>query len=179
MTKLLPNFGFPGIFWRKHVRNSLKFGKLMYPDHLHNLLDFGHCLLIFPILAAFWLCETGQNYGFWAFSWECMGEMAWNLTCWSWPPSELIRFWSWSVDFPHFGGIVTEWNRSNLEFMAIFWRGHGKNGLIFCMLMFPDHLQKWLDFAHGPLIFLIFRHVHSMAACLSDWPLAAKGCRSY
>ena len=25
----------------------------------------------------------------------------------TWPPSELIRFWSSSVDFPHFGGILT------------------------------------------------------------------------
>ena len=43
--------------------------------------DFGHGLLIFLILSSFWLCETGQIGGFWGFSSECMGGMAWNLTC--------------------------------------------------------------------------------------------------
>ena len=29
-----------------------------------------------------WFSETGQNYGFWAFSWELLDGMTWNLTCW-------------------------------------------------------------------------------------------------
>ena len=29
------------------------------------------------------------------------------------------------------------------------------NGLKFCMLMCPDHLQNWLDFVYGLLIFLL------------------------
>ena len=34
--------------------------------------------------------------------------MAWNLTCWCiLTTSELIRFWSSTVDFPHFGIILT------------------------------------------------------------------------
>ena len=33
-------------------------------------------------------------------------------------------------------------------------RTHGWNSLTFCMLMYPDHLQNWLDFGHGLLIFL-------------------------
>ena len=33
-------------------------------------------------------------------------------------------------------------------------RTHGRNSLTFCMLMYPDHLQNWLDFGHGLLIFL-------------------------
>ena len=48
---------------------------------LQNWVDFGHHLLIFLILASFWLSETGQIWGFWRFSSECMGGMAWNLTC--------------------------------------------------------------------------------------------------
>ena len=51
----------------------------MYPGHLENWLDFGHRLLIFLILAAFWLSETGQICDFWAFSWEHKGGMASNL----------------------------------------------------------------------------------------------------
>ena len=51
-----------------------------------------------------WLSETDQIWGFQTFSWETHGE--WpeirhaDLT---WPPSETIRFWSWSFDFPYFG----------------------------------------------------------------------------
>ena len=59
------------------------------------------------------------------------------------PLLELIRFCSWSVDFPPFGVTLTWWNRSNLWFQCIY------------MLMYPDHLQCWLDFCHGLLIFLI------------------------
>ena len=71
----------------------------------------------------------------------------------SWPPSELISIWSWSVDVSNFGTILTWWNGSNLGFPGIFWRTHGGNGLQFCMLLYPDHLQNWLwlqfvDFWH-------------------------------
>ena len=69
--------------------NSQKFDMLMYPDHLENWLDFGKRLLIFLILAAFWLSETGQICDFWAFSWEHKGGMASNLHVdVFWPPSE-------------------------------------------------------------------------------------------
>ena len=42
----------------------------------------------------------------------------------SWPPSILIRCWSWSVDFPAFGATLTLWNGSHLGFLGIFWRMH-------------------------------------------------------
>ena len=32
----------------------------------------------------------------------------------------------------------------------------GRNGLKFCMLMYPDHLPTWLDNGHNLLIFLIW-----------------------
>ena len=44
---------FPGIFWRTHDGNGLKFCMLMYPDRLQNRLDFGHALLIFLIMEPF------------------------------------------------------------------------------------------------------------------------------
>ena len=86
-----------------------KFDMLKYPDHLQNWSDICHHLLIFLILAAFWLNETGQICDFRTFSWEYKGGIARKLTCWyvSWPSSEVIRFWSRSVDFPRFGIILT------------------------------------------------------------------------
>ena len=54
---------------------------LMYPYHLQNWLVLGHGLLTFVILALFWLSETGQIWGFWAFPGERMDEMAWNMVC--------------------------------------------------------------------------------------------------
>ena len=41
---------------------------------------------------------------------------------------------------------------SNLGFPGISWRTHGGNSLKCCMLMYPDHLQDWLDFGHDLLI---------------------------
>ena len=38
---------------------------------------------------------------------------------------------------------------------GIFFRTHGRNGLKFDMLMYPDHLWNWLHSGHGQLIFLI------------------------
>ena len=61
------NLGFPGISWRTHGGNGLKYGMLLYPDHLQNWLAYHYSLLIFVILALFWLSETGQIWGFQAF----------------------------------------------------------------------------------------------------------------
>ena len=40
------------------------------------------------------------------------------------------------------------------RFLGICRRTHGGNGLKFYMLMYVDHLQNWLDYGHGLLIFL-------------------------
>ena len=73
----------------------------------------------------------------------------------SWPLSELISLWSQSVDFVNFGAILTQWNGSNLGFPGISRRTHGGNGLKFCTLLYLDHLQNWLVYGYGLLIFLI------------------------
>ena len=73
---------FPGICLRMHGGISLKFYMLMYLDHLQNWLVYGHGLLIFLILALFWLSETGQIWGFRAFPRERMEGMAWNFARW-------------------------------------------------------------------------------------------------
>ena len=72
----------PGISQRTHGGNCLKSCTLMYHDHLKNWLVYGHGLVIFIILALFWLSETGQIWGFRAFPRECMEEMAWNFARW-------------------------------------------------------------------------------------------------
>ena len=75
------NLGFPGISWRRHGGNGLKFCMLMYLDHLQNWLVLRYGLLTFVILALFWLSETGQIWGSRAFPGECMEGMAWNVVC--------------------------------------------------------------------------------------------------
>ena len=75
------NLGFPGISWRMHGGNGLKYSMLLYPDHIQNWLDYGYSL-IFLILVLFWLSETSQIWGFQAFSEKPNEEMAWNFVCW-------------------------------------------------------------------------------------------------
>ena len=41
------------------------------------------------------------------------------------------------------------------RFLVITWKTHERNGLQFGMLMYPDHLQNWIDFGLGLLIFLL------------------------
>ena len=73
---------FPGICQRTHWGNGLKFHMLMYVDHHQHWLAYGYGLLIFLILALFWLSEMGQIWGFRAFAGEHIEEMAWNFVGW-------------------------------------------------------------------------------------------------
>ena len=88
------NLGFPGISWRTYGGNCLKYGILLYPDHLQNRLDYGNGLVIFLILMLFWLSEAGKIWGFQAF-------------------------WSCSVDFPHYGDHFFGWNWSYFGFLVV------------------------------------------------------------
>ena len=71
---------FPGISRRMHGGNGLQYGMLIYPDHLQKWLDCG--LLIFLLLALFWVSETGQIQGFRAFPGQHMEGNVWNFVCW-------------------------------------------------------------------------------------------------
>ena len=73
----------------------------------------------------------------------------------AWPLSEPISLWLQSVDFSHFGAILTQWNGSNLGFPRISWVTHRENGLKFCMLMYLDHFQNYFVLGYGLLIFAI------------------------
>ena len=73
---------FPGNCRRMHGGNSLRFYMLMYLDHLQTWLVYDHGVLIFLILALFWLSETGHIWGFRAFHEERMKEIVWNFARW-------------------------------------------------------------------------------------------------
>ena len=70
---------FPGISRWMYRGNGLKFCMMIYPDHLQHWVVFGHGLLIFLLLASFWLSEMGHICGFWALPEECMEGMARNF----------------------------------------------------------------------------------------------------
>ena len=90
---------FPGICPRTNEGIVLKVCLPMYLGHFQNRLDYIHgllslllsaplwlmsiwSLLIFQILALFWLRETGQIWGFREFAGERMEETAWKFACW-------------------------------------------------------------------------------------------------
>ena len=124
--------------------------------------------------------ETGQIWGFHAFS----GERMIGLTFWhvdvSWPPSEVQNWLDFSLSlliFPIFVAILTRWNGLKLRFLHIFLRPHGRNGLKFDMLMYPDYVPNWLCLGHSLVIFLILAQVScSEGGQISDlWAFSAGG----
>ena len=134
------------------------FNILMYIlNILRTNLDLGHRLLIFFILATFRLCESGQLCDFREFSWEHNWEwpQIWHVGVF-WPPSEHIRFWSRYVDIPHFWRYFDLVKQVKFGGSGIFFRTHGRNGLKFDMLMYPDHLWNWLYSGYGQLILVPF-----------------------
>ena len=75
-------------------------------------------------------------------------------------PDHLIRFWSQSVDFTNFGGILTQWNILNVWFPYLMENEWQQWPEIWHadISWLPSEL---LRFGHGLLIFLIFNPVAS------------------
>ena len=73
---------FLGICRGMHRGIGLKLYMLVYLHHVQNWFVYGRGLVIFQILALFWLSETGQIWGFRAFPGERMEGMTWNFACW-------------------------------------------------------------------------------------------------
>ena len=99
---------FPGISGRTHGGIGLLFGMMVYPDYLQNWLDYGCGLLIF----LFWRISYLVKRVKFEVSGHFLENARWDWpVIWhadvSWPPSELIRAWLWSLDFPPFGAILT------------------------------------------------------------------------
>ena len=86
----------------------LKFGMLMYPDHLQNGLDFGHSLLIFSFGHYFEL-KKRVNFSlcghFMENAWKKWPEIRHADV--SWPTSELIRFFC-SLILAQFGPVCLQ-----------------------------------------------------------------------
>ena len=102
------NLGFPGISWRTHRGNGLKFCMLMYLDHIQNWLVLGYGLLVFVnwhIFDSVKRVKFGVSRHFLENTYREWPEM-WYAAV-SWPPSELIRLWLRSGDFSNFGAILT------------------------------------------------------------------------
>ena len=70
----------------------------------------------------------------------------------SWAPSELI----YSLFIFLILALFWLSETGQLWFPGIFWRTRGGNGLKFCMRMYLNHLQNWLVYGDGLLIFLKF-----------------------
>ena len=126
----------------------------MYLDHLQNWSVYGYGLLIFLILALFWLSKKRSNLGFPGISQRTHGRNGLKFCMLIYPDHLQKWLGSWSVDFCNFGSILTQWNESNLGFPGFSWRTHGGNGLKYGMLLYPDHLQNWLDYGYSLVIFL-------------------------
>ena len=152
-TQRASNAEYVSIWWRRH--DSTYWCTSWTSWEL--ILDLGHRLLIFFILATFRLCESGQICDFREFSWEHNWEwpQIWHVGVF-WPPSEQIRFWSRYVDIPHFWCYFDLVKQVKFGGSGIFFRTHGRNGLKFDMLMYPDHLWNWLYSSYGQLILAPF-----------------------
>ena len=92
-----------------------------------ELIRFAHSHFIYFIfnLAPFWISETGQIYLFFFFGgggggifFTMYGRNGLKFEVLMYPDHrwKIITFWSWSVDFTHFGSVLTKWDRSNLWF---------------------------------------------------------------
>ena len=72
----------------------------------------------------------------------------------------MFRLWSWSVDLPSFGVILTFVKRVEFSVSGHFPKNAWGNGMEFCRLMYPFHLQNWLHFSHGLLMLFFFSFWH-------------------
>ena len=131
---------------------------------------------------SFWMSSvkfqghTGQIWGLLTFSGEYMEGMSypdiWHADV-SWPPSEQIWFWAWSVHFPNFF----------IQFKL------NEMGQVFSFQAFPtEHMKRMAchlaclciltTFITDYILIVVLIFVVSIP-CLQDWPLVAKGCNRY
>ena len=88
-----------------HGENGLKLDMLMYLEQLQNCLDFGLGLFIFLVLWHFDLVKQVNfevSGHFLETAWEELPEIWHADVSWPWPPSQLIVFRSWSLEFLYF-----------------------------------------------------------------------------
>ena len=120
---------------------------LRYPDRLQNWLNFGDKLTVvfFVNLAALWLIEQVKFGDFLTISGKPIRGMARNLTCWYILTNFGIdRIW---LRIAVFSILASFWffETGQIRACGYLFRTHGKYGMKFGMLMYPDNLQNWLD----------------------------------
>ena len=135
-----PGFGI-GVIWKNGTRTELAF---------QNRVSLSSGVLRTPTYFTTWLflCLRLQVPEALCFRVVCLSK-AWNTF---FPPvhgsvgpsDQLWPFFSLAYRSVHLD-----------RFPGISRRMHARNGLKFCMLMYPDNLQNWLPNCHGLLIFLI------------------------
>ena len=78
---------------------------------MQTIFKTGHILIMvcwFPHFGAILTLWDGDIWGFRAFSGECMEKITLNLADVSWLHSALIRVWSRSIYFRHFGAFLLQ-----------------------------------------------------------------------
>ena len=78
MGRILGFRAYPG---ERMEEMAWNFARCCILTNFQNWLVYGRGLLIFLILALFWLSETGQIWGFQAYPGERIVGMAWNFAC--------------------------------------------------------------------------------------------------
>ena len=87
--------------------------------------------------------------------WKDLERIAWNLGCWC----NLATFRTDYILVTIFWVFFLFWRNFDLVrqaefgFPCILRRMYTRNDLKFCMLMYPGHLETWLNFGHGLLNF--------------------------
>ena len=135
---------------------------LVNSDHLENWLDSIRHLLIFLILAPFWLSERGQMCYFQAFSWQCIRGMGRSLSCSSLscdiPRNEKGKFWHMEIIQLPSGGYP--WLLCSQPFLVFYTpRSTKLNGVYWYHLVRPSlrpSLRLWTESC--PLC--IFYNIH-------------------
>ena len=100
-----------------------------------ELIKFGSSFVDFLILASFWLSETDQISTSGHFLENAREEWPelWHADV-SWPPSELIEFWSWSVDFP-FLFLASFWLSETAQIWGLWQFSSERMGGMACNLI--------------------------------------------
>ena len=114
---------FPGIYRRTHGGNGLEFYMLICLDHIQNCLDYGYGLLIFLILALFWLSESGQ------ISWRMHGGN--DLKFGTLMYLDNVQDW-----------LVYGYGLLIFLILAVFW--FSESGQIWGFRAFPGERMEWM-----------------------------------
>ena len=99
---------------------------------------------------------NGSNWGFQAFPGKCIEGMAYNFACWciltTCRTNYIMVMVCWFYKFWRYFDLV-KWVKFGYSghFLEAAWKEWPD--VCWCMLMYPDHHQNWLDYGHSLWIF--------------------------